>query len=325
MAGVSGIPVEVAQRTYDKAEVRHTLTMAALDGYQPDYVTLYPEEWREMPDLRRFCAASGQWHAPYPLVIKPTQQRASRGLTIVHHQKDEASAVRKAFEYSAPILIEQGLTGTEHSVEAIFGEHHEMLWFNIVDRMFTYDHGLAIETGHVNPTALSHGQQGTIRTMLREAAEALDIHWGPFKIDAMWTADGPKILECTARLSGGWDSQGTSPLRGRHPLRTLLHVACGLPVEPILMQAQGYAACAAILPQVTGIVSAVPQWNTLTPMMKAMVSDIIWAIKPGDRIAPAEHNGARAGFVITYTQTYADAWQRALAAAEALAAAIEIE
>ena len=113
-------------------------------------------------------------------------------------------------------------------------------------------------------------------------------------------------------------------------MRALLQLACGLPVDapltwhPDRPASSGYAACAAILPQVTGIVSALPPWNTLTPMTKALLHEIIWMIQPGEHIASAMHNAARAGFVLAHASTYADAWHQAKSPADALAAAIEV-
>ena len=317
--GTPGIPLAVARRTHNKIFVRQKLSeQGQYDNYQPTWCVL------DGYDDRRIFRELNKYDLAYPLVIKPATQRASRGISIVSNVREFWRAVGKARQYGDDILIEQCLTGTEHSAEAILDGHGGLLWFNIVDRPFTYEGGRAIELGHVNPSSLVPAQQHAIKTMLLDTAQTLGVTWGPFKADVMWTEDGPKILEVTARLSGGWDCQGTSPLTGRHPIRTLLQLACGLPVE-IWHEAQGYAACAAILPESSGVIRELPAGLELNPaQLLGQVHQVIWAIQPGATLAPVEHNAQRAGFVLASAPTYTYAWHLAKTAADALASAVKV-
>ena len=107
-------------------------------------------------------------------------------------------------------------------------------------------------------------------------------------------------------------------------MRALVQLACGLPVDAPLTwkPLQGHAACAAILPQISGRVRALPiRWPQ---MVMSYPQEVMWAIKPGDTITPARHNGARAGFVLAHAPTSEGAWQRAKTAADALAEAVEV-
>ena len=317
-AGVPGIPEDVARRTHHKGDVRTALMAADLQHVQPHWC-LTPVQVRRsvlqsLPAAITFLCAD---HATHPLVVKPPQQCASRGVRIVRTWDAVATALEHAAQYGDEVLIEEYLTGTEHSAELLLDGDGKPLWFNVVDRVFSYEDGVPLERGHINPSRLALLQQDTIRRMLLRCAKALDVHWGPFKADVMWTADGPKILECTARLSGGFDSQGTSPLTGRDPTRALLQFACGLPVDAPLGPAQRYAACAAILPDKTGrLVALAPAWRG--------EEEVIWTVAPGAVLGPLAHNAQRPGFVLAAAPTYATAWSRAHAAADALAAAVEV-
>mgnify|MGYP001619168707 CR=1 FL=1 len=309
VAGTPAIPLQVAQSTHNKLYVRNYLG-ENLDEYQPSW-------WV----TGSFLAP----HLPYPVVVKPLTQRGSRGVSFVQNYHAFETAIKVAQSYGPQYLIEQCLTGTEHSVEGLFGNDGELLWFNIVDRFFDYSSGVPIETGHVNPSALAPLDCGALKIMFAEVAYALGITWGPFKIDALLTPEGhPKVLECTARLSGGWDCQGTSPMTARNPMRALLQLACDLPVDAPLTwkPLQGYAACAAILPQQTGLVRALPQWWAQSVM--GYPQKVIWAIQPGETLAPATHNGNRAGFCLAWGTTHGEAWSRAHQAADALAESIEV-
>ena len=317
-AGTPRIPLEVARMTHDKAAVRIALDTAGLARYQPRWL------WRRETCTRHLEAEVAET-CSYPCVVKPVEQRASRGISLVQERQALSGAIRKAFEYGATYLIEEQLRGTEHSVEGIFDTDGALLWLNIVDRFFDYSSGVPIETGHVNPGSLVPRIGTAVDRMFGNVAHALGVTWGPFKMDTLVTPEGhPKVLECTARLSGGWDCQGTSPMTARNPMRALLQLACGLPVDAPLTwkPLQGYSACAAILPQVTGMVRALPaRWPQ---MVMSYPQEVMWTIRPGDTIAPATHNGERAGFVLAHAQTYADAWHRAKSAADALADAVEV-
>jgi cysteine synthase A len=303
-AGLPGIPVEVAALTHDKREVRRALCLAGLSCYQPDWLTFFQ------------TVADPDHRLGYPCVVKPVSQRASRGLTIVQDPSMLQEACQKALAYGDTYLIEQRLVGHEHSAEVIFGEDGCPVWANIVDRPFLYDSGVALELGHINPTRLDVQTQQQILFMVLSAARALGVRWGAFKVDCMTTAEGPKILEVTARLSGGFDCQGTSPLTGRHPMRQLLQLSCGMPVEPQGVP-QGYAACAAILPNKTGKVMQLPG-------LVGQHGEVIWCVTPGDMLETIAHNGARPGFILAHAATYHAAWDPTRDAAIILAQQIEV-
>lgn len=303
-AGLPGIPYATACRTHNKLSVRLRLTREGLSQYQPEYAEYMRYEDTETWDT-------------FPCVVKPLSQRASRGVSIVPTREELRSAIQEALVYGDEYLIEQCLTGTEHSAEAIFDAEGQPCFFNIVDRFFDYTSGTGIELGHINPSALSVEAWEGIATMVREAAAALGVTFGPFKCDVMLTTDGPKILECTSRLSGGLDSQLSSPMTGRHPMRQVLQLACSLPVDP-QPAAQGYAACAAILPTKTGMVYTLP----VCPVEQG---EVIWGLQPGEMLHPIAHNGVRPGFVVTQASTYEAAWSFAKHIADTLAAALDAQ
>ncbi len=309
-ACVPGIPYRIAQRSHDKASVRACLSARGLNRYQPQFLIEYRDDALAIVQTEIAYVLHG-----YPVVVKPLSQRASRGVSIIQHQDQVQAAVTKALEYGDEYLIEERLLGSEHSAEMILGAEGVAHWFNVVDRQFRYDDGIPIETGHINPTALTRKDQEAIYTMMVEASRVLDIRWGAFKCDVIMTTAGPKILECTARLSGGFDSQVTSPLTGRHPMRQLLQLSCGLPVDP-QPEAVGYSACAAILPPHQGILQQIPD-----PVMteRTMVSDILWTVAPGDQIQAPQHLAQRSGYVLAQASEYEDAWDIASQVAEGLA------
>ena len=332
VAGTPGIPLEVAQRTYNKAAVREALSAAGLDQYQPAWCTVEAADPPQALPIHQAVFAEEQvrtiqwcYGISMPCVVKPLDQRASRGVTMVHTIAQYVDAKRQVHTYGPTCLVEASLAGTEHSVEGLLGPDGFLHWFNIVDRFFDYSSGVPIETGHVNPSALALLQTAQLQSMFLQVAHALGVTWGPFKIDALVTQEGdPKVLECTARLSGGWDCQGTSPLTGRHPMRALLQLACGMPVDAPLTWApgNGYAACSAVLPPQQGRIQRLPYLMDIGA--PPYVEVVYWHVKPGDVLDALKHNSMRPGFVLAVSSQSDVAWQRAKTAADALAGGVEV-
>ncbi|HEY5865362.1 MAG TPA: ATP-grasp domain-containing protein [Candidatus Tectomicrobia bacterium] len=306
-AGVRGIPLEIAQLTHDKALVREALYTQRLDCFQPKWARVSPH----LSSHDQLTIARVAYKIGFPCIVKPLEERASRGVSFVHDLATYEQAKQKALAYGETFLLEEVLVGTEHSTEIIIGDKGETLWRNIVDRYFDYSSGVPIELGHANPTILHPTQRLEIYSMVYAAVRALGVTWGPFKVDCMLTADGPKVLECTARLSGGFDSQWTCPATGRHPMRVLLQLACGLPIEPqfFIDQADGYAAAVAILPTRAGILEEIA-----TPAGRE--GEVAWAVSPGQRIGPLQHNAERCGYVFTHATTQQAAWAQGMQRAQ---------
>jgi len=302
--GLPSIPLWAALITHNKAEVRRRLAHAGLQHYQPQWFL-----WQGSPvcDSYREVESVG-----YPLVVKPLSQSASRGVSIVQNVAGLEAALTKARQYGEDALLESCLSGTEHSAEMLL-DNGTIRWWNIVDRIFQYHAGVPLEVGHVNSSALPKQAWDDARKMMMRAAAALGVSWGPFKCDMMMTNAGPKILECTARLSGGFDSQGTSLALGLDPTRQLVQMTCGLPVDIPSKLSLRYAACAAAFPT-PGYVVKDPD-ILYTPGLV----DVILMRTVGDTIEPYTHCATRPAFVLAEGDTYKEAWCRACTAAAAVA------
>jgi biotin carboxylase len=316
-AGVHGIPYDVARMAHNKAKVREALQNAGLNRYQPD--------WDE---ICIHCVESDDsWVAEdytYPCVIKPLHQRASRGVTIVQDASGIRTAIEKAKDVSGEesyLLCEECLLGTEHSAEMLLGKNGECYFFNVVDRIFQYDTSIPMELGHINPSMLSQDEIDAIYDMMWDAALALGVDFGPFKCDIMMTVNGPKILECTTRLSGGFDSAGTCPLTGRHPMRILLQMACNLPNidEPKdALTRDIFAAAPTIWAPKRGRLVSLP--FCLDPEVR-----VIWNVKVGNMVQPPTHLAERCGFVLMRGSTAEEAWREGSELAESLGRMMDIE
>lgn len=310
-AGLPGIPVEAAQNTKNKVKTRQALDQAGIPN----------PLWAEVKTLYEAEAAARR--IGLPLMMKAVDNSASRGTSRVDDasQLAMALAAAQAASTTGTALLEGCFTGEEQSVEILFDEHGHAHRLNIVDRPFDRSAGYAIELGHVNPTALGAAEQNTLFTLAERAAAATGVRFGAFKADTIWTPDGPRILEVTARLSGGFDCQYTTPLSsGRSFIRAAMCLSVGRPIDPadLTPRWRRHAAAWVAFPDPGRVV----QIGNVEDVLKLPgVAEVFLRVGSGDVIQPYRDCGARPAFVIAVGDTR----EQAISRAQAGAAALKIE
>jgi biotin carboxylase len=168
--------------------------------------------------------------AAAPYICKPRSGSGSRGV------KRFLARSSGACPNGEDGLHEELLEGPEQSVEILLHNQTTSTWINIVDRHFRWVDDQPLEYGHTNPTQIGEKETQALYRLACEAARAVGADVGFFKCDTIWTKDGPKVLECTPRLSGGFDSQVSTPRSsGRNLIRYGLQLACGLPTDSTLL------------------------------------------------------------------------------------------
>lgn len=152
----------------------------------------------------------------WPVVAKPADSAGSRGVRKVPDADAMADAVAEIRTVSArpELLIEEFLTGTEHSIEGLVvdGQTH---WTAFSDRNYAHKERhppYFLEDGDTLPTDLSADVLRAAEDAANRAVTALGIGWGPVKGDILVDAAGPKVLEMAARLSGDHFATDTAPL-----------------------------------------------------------------------------------------------------------------
>lgn len=302
-AGLPGVDPAAARICNDKAAFRRRCVEAGLPG--PRFA-----EVRDLDEARSAVRRIG-----LPVIVKPLDSSGSRGTAQVVQAEALADALADALRFSSGgvALIEQLLVGAEQSVETLVGDGRH--WrCNIVDRPFAFQ-PFAIETGHDNPTTLSAGQQDELYDLVEAAARAVGIDVGAAKADTMWTADGPVILEMTARLSGGFHAQYTSPLaHGTNDVRAAMRLALGESLDPadVTPRWERHAICRSLFPP-PGRIAAVDGVDRALAIEG--VEHVLLRMAPGELIEPYRTCVDRPCFVITCADTR-EAALAALARAE---------
>jgi hypothetical protein len=209
-----------------KHKTREILTDAGL--LQPRFIAV-----DNIHDARKFANELN-----VPVVMKATDNSGSRGFSFIESARDiNDDNFNLALENgtSGKIIIEELLQPkvdiiSEQSVETLW-INGKMYWLNWVDRIFRsdldllgintgiYDNiGWAVELGHINPAVHDDEIKNNVKDLIYQAGIVIGLHKQKgthiLKADIMLTVNGPVILELTPRLSGGWDSSGTTPARG---------------------------------------------------------------------------------------------------------------
>lgn len=246
--GLPGIDPAISRICRYKYETRALLTKAGIPQPKFKIITTHGEGLEALRDIGT------------PAALKATNNSGSRGFSRIESETDFSEevferAVKNGTTGSA--IIEELLVPVEgeiaeQSVETLW-YNGEMYWLNWVDRLFRKDLGLfpgvwgenespykdiswAVELAHINPAVHAPAVRDAAEDMIRRAGIALGMdkqNGGHLlKADLMLTRAGPRIIELTLRLSGGWDSSWSTPRRGADFVGGMLGFALGEALTP---------------------------------------------------------------------------------------------
>jgi hypothetical protein len=244
LLGLSGVSPGLSNICRNKALTRQCLTEAGIPQ---------PRSFRvgRLDDAKQSLQTLGGCG-----VIKATDNSASRGFAYLHSVDaltKEVFQTAQAAGTTGHVLIEEALIPrkdciAELSVETLW-YNGKMYWLNWVDRLFRtdlrflpgiqlYDYdgiNWGVEIGHINPAVHSTSLKLATQKMIENAGRCIGMHEHRgghiLKADIMLTDHGPVIIELTPRLSGGWDSSGTTPCRGADFQGGVLSLALGVPLD----------------------------------------------------------------------------------------------
>lgn len=217
--GIKGVSLETALLCKNKDKFR--LKMKELNYPLPSFEIINNSNIDELKNsLDRM---------PYPLIVKPTNNSASRDMKIFHQKSlDLVDFIKNNIDKYGIVLLEEMWQGEEQTVECLLdieGKFHNGF---ITDRKFTFENDFPVETGLIHPTQLSQNKQKELFLLAKKIAKDLNIDVGAVKLDTIYTKNGPRIIELTVRHSGGFDCQFLVPRStGKNILQAAILSAIG--------------------------------------------------------------------------------------------------
>lgn len=166
----------------------------------------------------------------FPLIIKPVDSSASRGIKKVEKFSELSAAYNEAIKHSRThdVLIEEFLIGPEYSVEAL-SQNGKISIVAITEKKTTgYEDKYFVEDRHVIPADLSKSQQRNIYSTVFKAIKAIGLDNSASHTEIKLTQKGPVIIEIGARLGGDFITSDLVPLAtGIDMLEGIINISIG--------------------------------------------------------------------------------------------------
>ncbi|ANP57079.1 dehydrogenase [Streptomyces griseochromogenes] len=291
------------------------------------------ESLKDRPDLIPRYARVRTWDEAakaaaeigYPLILKPVTGNGSKGIYTVHGEDGLRPAFEELHRYVQPsvdrlftghdgeILVEEFLTGTEHSVEG-WVQGGEVYFAGVTDKTTTPDFHL--ETGHVFPSALPAEALESVHALTRAVVAAFGIDDCAFHLECMVGPDGrARLVECAARGGGDFITSHLTGLATGVPFcENTLRVATGRAPLPAEGPAR-YAGLIRVMADRAGILEGIDGLGDA--LRVAGVEHIAVEREPGQKVAvpPADFVSSAVLAVIATGDSY-DAVRASLAAAQ---------
>ena len=135
----------------------------------------------------------------------------------------------------------------------------------------------------------------------------MNVNFSVFKADTIITKDGIKILEVTPRLSGGFDSQKTTPISsGRNFIKSAIKLSLNIPLEKndLVHKKKKFSAVWTVLPT-PGKIKTIKGVD-IAKRMKG-VREIIIMKQKNETIPKIIDNTKRPAYVISEATSYEQA------------------
>lgn len=225
--GLPHNPVNAAQFTHRKDLARNFLAKAGLNI-----------PWHQKISID---ADIDKLDLPYPVVIKPLNLSASRGVIRVNNAGELQAAIQKIIPViqdtydevaKTHVLIEQYIDGVEIAIEALLHDN-ALTTLAVFDKPDPLTGPYFEETYYITPSRHDKSLLGACQQQVLKTCQALGLTTGPIHAELRIDKNNkPWILEVAARTIGGDCSRSLRP-SGDYSLEELvISYAIGEPIKP---------------------------------------------------------------------------------------------
>jgi biotin carboxylase len=161
----------------------------------------------------------------FPLVIKPSDRSAGRGVVMVKDKHEFGVFFEKAMTESRnkTVLIEEVMQGRQFSVETIsYNRNHTIIAFT--EEYFENGEDVEgfVESHNIVPARIKNSERFELSKIIIKVLDAFGIKYGASHIEVKLTNQGFKIIELASRM-GGWRDM-------------LVNIAFGIDYNELLIQ-----------------------------------------------------------------------------------------
>jgi biotin carboxylase len=209
-----GLPVDTARTVADKRRMR-----AAFDRRK-----VRCPKGREATSFEEAEQAFHQLGAP--VVVKPVDGSAQRGVTEVRAEVELSAAVDRALAASrtGALVLEQYLDGEEYTVNGFLLER-EYVPMTVTRRLLHPSPPLGVCIAHRFPSLLAN--EAPLFELARKASLAVGLETGPSYVQVRMRDGQPWAIEVGARLGGGKDAELAKLVTGFDAIRANVLWALG--------------------------------------------------------------------------------------------------
>jgi biotin carboxylase len=228
--GLPGLPANTARTVADKRRMRAAFDRRKVRCPKGRQATSFEEAEQAFHQLGA------------PVVVKPVDGSAQRGVTEVRAEGELAAAVDRALAASrtGAVVLEQYLDGEEYTVNGFLLER-EYVPMSVTRRLLHPPPPLGVCIAHRYPSLLAN--EAPLFELAREASVAVGLETGPSYVQVRMRDGQPWAIEVGARLGGGKDAELAKLVTGFDAIRANVLWALGQLQRHDLDRGEPTAAC----------------------------------------------------------------------------------
>ena len=289
--GLRSITPEAAAATRDKALQR--ALMAAAEVPQPRFKLLGPDE----------DPGSAGHEIGYPLVIKPLDRAAGQGVIRVDRPEDLLPVMERARDivgHSAPLLLEEYMTGLEVALEGIVRDG-ELTVLALFDKPDAVDGPFFPETLLITPSRIDEEVQAECQRVAAAALRSIGVSHGSVHVEMKVEGASVRVIEVAARSIGGLCSKSLNfGLMGTTLEALILRNAVGLDKPELRREEVASGVLMIPIPR-AGTFAEIRGLDSIKDLEHISAVDI--TAKSGSRVEPPPEGDRYLGFVFARAKT----------------------
>jgi biotin carboxylase len=168
----------------------------------------------------------------YPLIVKPIDGYASRGVTRANNDEELLTRIKEAatFSSNANFVIEEFIEGREFNAEGVV--YNGIVELYAIVEKISDPFPRTIEMGHVIPPDITKGEDKIIADITTDAVLALGMENGTFNAEIKIHNRNANVIEVNGRLAGDFIiSHLIKPTTGQDMEEAVVNISLGIPPE----------------------------------------------------------------------------------------------